>query len=107
MMFNKLLTRIIGTGNQRELNRISRIVLRINELEKSISSLSDEELRNKTVEFKKRLKEGETLDDVLPEAFAVVREAGIRTVRVMSPGFDVYPYFLGVSQRQNVQSRVC
>ena len=73
-----ILDKIIGTHSQRELRRISPIVDAIEALRPTMQALSDEELRAKTDEFKKRLSEGETLDDIMPEAYAVVREAGKR-----------------------------
>ena len=73
--------------SEREVKRVMPIVEQINSLEDSMKKLSDAELRNKTDEFKKRLSEGETLDDILPEAFAVVREASVRVLG-MRP-FDV------------------
>ena len=66
--------------NQQELNKLKPLVERINALEAEMIPLSDEELRGKTVEFRKRIQNGETLDDLLPEAFAVVREAAKRTL---------------------------
>ena len=72
--------KVFGTHSERELKRISKIVDKIEELRPSMQALSDEELRGKTVEFKKRFEEGETLDDLLPEAYAVVREAGKRVL---------------------------
>ena len=66
--------------NQRELKRIAPLVTRINELEAEFSGLSDQDLRAKTGEFKTRLQQGESLDDLLPEAFATVREAAKRTL---------------------------
>ncbi|HHW11809.1 MAG TPA: preprotein translocase subunit SecA [Firmicutes bacterium] len=66
--------------NQKELNRIAPLVTRINELEAEFMRLSDQELKNKTAEFKARLQKGETLNDLLPEAFATVREAAKRTL---------------------------
>jgi preprotein translocase subunit SecA len=86
-MLNTLLTKIIGTKNDRELKRIQPIVVRINELEAGVKPLSDEALRGKTAEFRERLAKGESLDDLLPEAFAVVREAGWRVLRMRH--FDV------------------
>ncbi|HIO22569.1 MAG TPA: preprotein translocase subunit SecA [Nitrospirales bacterium] len=86
-MFNAILTKIIGNQNERELKKIHPVVERVNEFEAVISSLSDADLRSKTAEFKGRLKEGESLDDLLPEAFAVVRETGKRTVNMRH--FDV------------------
>ena len=75
-----LLQKIFGTHSENELKRIYPIVDAIEALEPSIKELSDEELRGKTKEFKERLGAGETLDDILPEAFAVVREASVRTI---------------------------
>ena len=75
-----LLQKIFGTHSENELKRISPIVDEIEALGPQMEQLSDEELKNKTQEFKSRLKEGETLDDILPEAFAVVREAAGRTL---------------------------
>ena len=82
-----LLKKVFGTRNDREVNRIQVIVDRINQLEVSIGKLSDDQLLAKTSEFKARLSEGATLDDILPEAFAVVREAGLRTLKMRH--FDV------------------
>jgi len=82
-----LLKKVFGTRNDREVNRIQVIVDRINQLEGSIGKLSDDQLLATTSEFKARLKEGATLDDILPEAFAVVREAGLRTLKMRH--FDV------------------
>ena len=75
-----LFEKVFGTHSERELKRINKIVDKIEELRPSMQALSDEELRGKTVEFKKRFEEGETLDDLLPEAYAVVREAGKRVL---------------------------
>lgn len=83
----KLLKKIFGTKNERELKRIAPIAAKVNEFEPSIKGLTDEDLRAKTVEFKGRLEKGETLNDILPEAFAVVREASIRTLGMRH--FDV------------------
>ncbi len=75
-----ILDKIIGTHSQRELKRIDSTVDRIMSMQPQMQALSDEELRGKTDEFKKRLSEGETLDDIMPEAYAVVREAGKRVL---------------------------
>jgi preprotein translocase subunit SecA len=75
-----LVKKIFGDANERELKRYWRAVEQINELEPSMEALSDEELRGKTAEFRERLANGETLDDLLPEAFAVVREASKRVL---------------------------
>lgn len=74
----QLLKKIFGTKNDRELKRIWTLVSRINELEASIKPLSDDALKAKTAEFKQRVANGESLDALLPDAFAVVREAGWR-----------------------------
>ena len=77
-----LADKIFGTHSERELKRIYPIVDKIEALRPTMQSLSDEELKAKTPEFKKRLAEGETLDDLLPEAFAVVREAAKRVLNM-------------------------
>lgn len=74
------LNKILGSYSERELKRIEPLVKRIESLDEEMQKLSDEELRGKTMEFQQRLEEGETLDDLLPEAFAVVREAAHRTL---------------------------
>ncbi|MBK9654622.1 MAG: preprotein translocase subunit SecA [Rhodanobacteraceae bacterium] len=79
-MLNALLTRIFGSRNDRVIRGMRKTVARINELEPSFQALSDEELRGKTDEFKKRLTDGQTVDQLLPEAFAAVREAARRTL---------------------------
>src|SRR4051812_35671904 len=86
-MITKVLTKIFGSRNQRLLKTYGRTVTRINALEPAISALPDEALRARTGEFRKRFADGETLDDLLPEAFAVVREAAVRTLRMRH--FDV------------------
>ena len=82
-----LFSKIFGTYSEKEVKRVMPIVDKINSFEPEISKLSDEELTGKTQEFKKRLNEGETLDDILPEAFAVVREASKRVLGMRH--FDV------------------
>ena len=77
-----VIQKVFGTHSERELRRIEPLVKRIEELRPSMQQLSDAELKAKTEEFKKRLSEGETLDDLLPEAFAVVREAGKRVLNM-------------------------
>ena len=76
----KLMEKILGTHSERELKRVYPLVDKIEALEPEIKKLSDEELRQKTQEFKDRLAKGETLDDLLVEAFAVVREAAYRVL---------------------------
>lgn len=79
--------KIFGTRNDRELKRIGRLVNKINAFEESLAALSDEALAGKTAEFKERLGQGETLNDLLPEAYACVREAGKRALGMRH--FDV------------------
>ncbi len=74
------LSSLFGDANKRYIKSLEPIIKKINDLEKDLVALSDEELKNKTVEYKKRLSQGETLDDLLPEAFATVREASKRTL---------------------------
>ncbi|MCR5419013.1 MAG: preprotein translocase subunit SecA [Lachnospiraceae bacterium] len=78
----KVVEKLFGTHSERELKRIEPIVEKIEALDEQMQALSDEELKAKTKEFKKRFAAGETLDDLLPEAFAVVREAGARVLNM-------------------------
>ena len=82
-----ILKKILGDSNEKEVKKLQKTVDIVNSLEPEMERVSDSELRNKTEEFNARLSGGETLDDILPEAFAVVREAARRTVK-MRP-FDV------------------
>ena len=75
-----LIEKLFGTRSQRELKKIQPTVDKILALEDSYKRLSEEELRGKTAEFKQRLDKGETLDDLLPEAFAAIREAADRVL---------------------------
>ena len=86
-MINTLLAKVIGTANERELKRMRPVVTRINELESSVTGLSDAELKARTAMFRERVAQGESLDDLLPEAFATVREAGRRVTNMRH--FDV------------------
>ena len=79
-MLGKLARTVFGSANDRFVKRQFKIVQQINALEPEIEKLNNDELKGKTDEFRRRLKEGETLDDILPEAFAVVREAAKRTL---------------------------
>jgi len=79
--------KIFGTRNDRELKRMGKVVARINALEEGMQALDDAALKAKTAEFRLRLGEGESLDQLLPEAFAVVREAGVRALGMRH--FDV------------------
>ncbi len=86
-MINTILTKIVGSKNERTLKRMRANVERINALEPATRALTDEQLRGKKDEFRSRLDRGEVLDDLLPEAFAVVREAGRRVLEMRH--FDV------------------
>ena len=86
-MISQFLTKIFGSRNQRLLKQYGRVVERINALEPAMSALSDADLRAKTDEFKRRIEQGMAVDELLPEAFAVVREAGKRVLKMRH--FDV------------------
>jgi preprotein translocase subunit SecA len=87
MIVDTLLAKVIGTANDRELKRIRPMVAEINAQESATQQLSDDQLRAKTGEFRQRLADGATLEDLIPEAFSVVREAGRRTLNMRH--FDV------------------
>ena len=87
MIIDKAIAKVFGTANERDLKRLAPVVTAINALEPSVASLTDEQLQARTAEFRQRYANGETLDDLLPEAFAVVREAGRRTLNMRH--FDV------------------
>ena len=86
-MFGKVIKGIFGSKNERELKRMAPIVEEINGLEPEFQKLSNDEQRAKTDEFKERLNNGESLDEMLPETFAAVREASVRTLKMRH--FDV------------------
>src|SRR6476660_5048208 len=86
-MIQTILAKIVGTQNERDLKKLRPIVGAVNAFEPSIQALTDDQLRGQTAEFRARLANGETLDDLLPEAFAVVREAGRRVLSMRH--FDV------------------
>ncbi|MCB1617140.1 MAG: preprotein translocase subunit SecA, partial [Pseudomonadales bacterium] len=86
-MLTAFVRRLVGTKNNRELKRMGKIVARINGFEESCRGLDDSQLAGKTAEFRQRLAAGETLDQLLPEAFAVVREAARRALGMRH--FDV------------------
>src|SRR3989441_11511649 len=86
-MLDTILAKVVGTQNERELKRLRPIVMEVSAFEPAIKALSDEQLRGKTAEFRQRVGNGESIDDLLPEAFAVVREAGRRTLNMRH--FDV------------------
>ena len=79
-MFGKVVKKIFGSRNERYIKQLQKIVDQINDLESSIQALSDDELKKQTETFQQRLKENQTLDDILPEAFATVREAAKRVL---------------------------
>ena len=80
-MLSTVFKKLFGSRNERLVKQYAQIVRVINGLEGAMEALSDEQLRAKTEEFKKRYQDGETLDQLLPEAFAVVREGGRRASR--------------------------
>src|SRR5436309_2284011 len=86
-MLDTILAKVVGTQNDRELKRLRPIVAEVNALESGIQSLSDDQVRAKTAELKQRVSNGEPIDDLMPEAFAVVREAGRRVLNMRH--FDV------------------
>jgi preprotein translocase subunit SecA len=86
-MLKNILGKIFGSQNERDIKAIRPVVEKVNSLEASIKKLNDDELKAKTVEFRDKLAKGETLDDILPEAFACVREASVRTIGLRH--FDV------------------
>ncbi len=86
-MIGKLIKAVFGSKNERELKRMNKVVLRINAFEPDMQKLNDEQLKAKTIEFRERYQKGETLDQLLPEAFATVREAGRRVLGMRH--FDV------------------
>jgi preprotein translocase subunit SecA len=81
-MIGQLLAKVIGTQNEREIKRLRPLVAQINDLEPQTQALSDQQLRDKTPELRTKLANGAELDDLLPEAFAVVREAGRRVINM-------------------------
>ena len=78
MATNTFLKKILGDPNKKELKRLEEVAVQVNAVESQFISLTDEQLQAKTAEFKQRHKDGESLDDLLPEAFATVREAAKR-----------------------------
>ena len=79
-MLRTIATKIFGSRNDRVLRRLNKIVVKINKLEPEYESLSDEQLKAKTAEFRDRLAQGATLESLMPEAFATVREASLACV---------------------------
>ena len=75
-----LAEKIFGDLNKKEVKKVEKIVVKIEAFDEEMQALSDEELKGKTAEFRERLEQGETLDDLLPEAFAVCREAACRRI---------------------------
>src|SRR5690554_2242017 len=81
-MFSMLASKMFGSKIAREIKRMRKEVLRINDLEEQFGGLSDTELQGKTAELRRRLEEGEALDALLPESFATLREASRRVMRM-------------------------
>ena len=79
-MLNALFTKLFGSRNDRVVKKMDRIVDQVNAFEETLKALSDEQLKAKTGQFRQRISEGETLDDLLPEAFATIREASVRSL---------------------------
>ncbi|MCA9662522.1 MAG: preprotein translocase subunit SecA, partial [Myxococcales bacterium] len=79
-MFQSFLKKVFGSKHDRQMKRMRPLVNRIGGLEESLKKLSDADLKGQTARFRERLSNGEPLDDILPEAFATVREAGRRTL---------------------------
>ena len=86
-MFKKVVSSIFGTSNDRVVKQYLKIAEQINSYESDLQSLTDDQLKEKTGEFREKIKQGESLDNILPEAFAVVREASVRTIGLRH--FDV------------------
>lgn len=81
-MIKGIIKKMFGSANERIINSLHSIVVKINEFEANLKTLSDEELKAKTIQFKERIANGESLDQILPEAFAVVREASTRVLKM-------------------------
>ena len=103
-MLRTIATKIFGSRNDRILRRLNKQVIKINKLEPEYEALSDEQLRAKTDEFRERLKNGEKLENLIPEAFATVREASKRTLGMRH--FDVYCQMFGRFMTTNTLARV-
>jgi preprotein translocase subunit SecA len=86
-MLNNVLSKVFGTKNERTVKSLQPLVEKINALEPSVKALTDDALKAKTIEFRERLTKGEKVDDLLPEAFAVCREASMRVLGMRH--FDV------------------
>ncbi|MCW8882751.1 MAG: hypothetical protein OQK42_00075, partial [Sedimenticola sp.] len=86
-MVSKILRKVFGSRNDRLIKRMYKVVAEINALEPAMQQLSDEELKAKTNEFRQRIEQGEALNGLMAEAFAVVREAGLRVLNMRH--FDV------------------
>ena len=74
-MISKIVKKVFGTKHDRDIKKIMPLIDEINQFDSEFDSLSDEQIKDKTAEFKKRIEDGETVDDLLPEAFAAVKQA--------------------------------
>ena len=81
-MIGGIFKRIFGTSHERMMRKLQPLVVQINNFESEIHALSDEDLKAQTPKLKEKLSQGATLDDILPEAFATVREAGLRVLNM-------------------------
>ena len=103
-MISSLFKKIFGSRNDRLVKQYAQKVQKINALEPAMQALSDEALRAKTDEFKQRYANGETLDQLLPEAFAVVREGGIRALGMRHFDVQMIGGMVDVYKRQMLNS---
>ena len=97
-MFLKFAKKIFGSANDRFLKKLEKQVSEINKLEKKYQNLSDKDFNNKTNEFKNRIKKGETLDDILVESFAIVREAAKRTLNQRLYSYLITPQVFQINK---------
>ena len=96
-----VINKIVGTHSQRELKRHNHTIEKILSLKPEMEKLTDDEMKAKTTEFRNRLQKGETLDDLLPEAFALVREATRRTLGTESMSVTGWYYLTSGTYRRN------
>lgn len=107
-MLIKLLTKVFGSRNDRTLRRMRKVVNIINAMEPEMEKLSDEELKGKTAEFRARLEKGEVLENLIPEAFAVVREASKRVfgMRHLTFSYSAVWFLTNAASRKCVPVKV-